>query len=100
MFMIEWGTICPPFFMDLSFLILGLMFFLDALSWVIIISILASWIAPMSHNPILIFLNETTNSVLAPIRKMVPPTGGFDWSPLIAIILLDILRRLVASAFL
>jgi len=35
-----------------------------------------------------------TEPILAPIRRVVRPTGGIDWSPMIAILLLGILARL------
>lgn len=36
-----------------------------------------------------------TEPVLAPIRNVLPPMGGFDFSPMIAIIAAEILRRLL-----
>jgi YggT family protein len=33
--------------------------------------------------------------ILAPLRRILPPLGGIDWSPLATMLLLQFLRRLV-----
>ncbi len=42
---------------------------------------------------------EITEPILGPIRRVVPTIGMFDFSPLIALLLLNFLQRLVISAF-
>lgn len=42
-------------------------------------------------------LHEITEPILAPIRRVVPTIGMFDFSPLIAILLLNLLQQLVLS---
>ena len=39
------------------------------------------------------FLFKLTEPVLAPVRKILPTTGGLDFSPLVVLILLSILAR-------
>lgn len=41
--------------------------------------------------PVVRFLHQITEPVLAPIRRMLPPMGGLDLSPLVVIIGLQIL---------
>jgi YggT family protein len=36
-----------------------------------------------------------TEPLLAPVRNILPPMGGFDFSPMIVLIAVDILRRLL-----
>ena len=55
--------------------------------------VLASWTNPMGGGTITAFLYQVTEPVLAPIRRVLPPTGGIDWSPMVAILLLGILTR-------
>ena len=46
------------------------------------------------------FLSTITEPVLAPLRTVVPPRvfGGIDLSPILALILLSLIRRLLMSA--
>jgi YggT family protein len=55
--------------------------------------VLVSWTNPMGGGQFTAFLYQVTEPVLAPIRRILPPTGGIDWSPMIAILLLGILTR-------
>ena len=55
--------------------------------------VLVSWTNPTGGGGITAFLYQVTEPVLGPIRRVLPPMGGFDWSPMIAIILLSILTR-------
>jgi YggT family protein len=41
------------------------------------------------------FIYQATEPILAPIRRLLPPTAGVDWSPLIAILLLGVVLRVV-----
>jgi len=88
---------------DLSFLVIGIYYFLRALSWLIVIRILLSWFAPRSHHPIVVFIIQTTDQILVPIRNRLPRGQGMmgmiDWSPLVALILIDVLRYVLVRAF-
>jgi len=50
-----------------------------------------SWVAPMSRNTFTEILFRLTEPVLEPIRRILPRAGMFDFSPLVAIVLLQIL---------
>ncbi len=39
-----------------------------------------------------------TEPLLAPIRNVLPPMGGFDFSPMVLLIAVDILRRVLFGA--
>jgi len=88
---------------DLSFLIIGVFYFLRVLSFLIIARIILSWVAPRSHNPIAILIVQTSEQVIAPIRRILPRGKGtmamIDWSPLVALILIDIFRYWFISLF-
>jgi YggT family protein len=43
------------------------------------------------------FLHDTVEPVLRPIRAVLPPLGGFDLSPLIAILALGLIEQIVIS---
>ncbi len=68
---------------ELAILSLNLFFF------VILIKIILSWVAPHTHNPATALLSTMAEPVLRPFRRIIPPIGGFDISPIFAIILLQ-----------
>jgi YggT family protein len=55
--------------------------------------VLVSWTNPTGGGGLTAFLYQVTEPVLGPIRRVLPPTAGIDWSPMIAILLLTILTR-------
>jgi len=63
--------------------------------WIVVLAdVIVSWILDPFH-PIRRFLDSIVHPILDPIRRLVPPVGGVDLSPLILLIVLDIARRLV-----
>ncbi len=65
------------------------------LTFAIIARALVSWIAIDPYHPIVVFLNQITEPILAPLRRFIPPMGMMDITPIVAIFLLQILSRLV-----
>jgi len=53
--------------------------------------VLVSYTNPAGGGALTAFLYQATEPILAPIRRVLPPTGGIDWSPTIAIVLMGIL---------
>ena len=62
------------------------------LSIVIIADVILSYILDPFH-PIRRFLDGIVQPLLAPIRRRLPPVGGLDFSPLVLLILLDLVSR-------
>ena len=60
----------------------------------IFISILMSWIAQGSYNPLVALLHQITEPVMAPARKILPPMGGLDLSPMIILVLISTIKVL------
>lgn len=58
---------------------------------------IAQLVDPTGGNPITRFLIETTEPILAPVRRILPPTGMLDLSPTIVLLLLFVLQRVLAS---
>lgn len=67
-------------------------------TFAIIIRIVLSWVAPGTYNPATALIASLTDPVLRPFRRIVPNIGGFDISPVIAIILLGALSILVEDS--
>lgn len=75
---------------------LFLSYLLRLLEWLIIIRALLSWfVSPHSRHPLVALLQRITDPILRPISQLVPVAGGFDLSPLIAILLLELLQRVI-----
>jgi len=70
-------------------------FFFLALWLLIFGRVLMSFIDPMGRNQISAFLIQTTEPILGPVRRLLPQTGMFDFSPLIVLLILGVLWRAV-----
>ena len=64
----------------------GLLFWAYRLA--IIIRAVLPWLGVSRHHPAMILLIRITEPVLRPLRRAVPPAGGIDFSPLVALFLL------------
>jgi YggT family protein len=64
----------------------------------IIIRAIMSWVMPMDNSGLSRVLNDITEPVLAPIRRILPPLGGLDLSPLVAIILIQVISSVLVNA--
>ena len=58
----------------------------------LLIYVVLSWVAPDVRNPAVQLLARVCEPVLRPVRRVVPPLGGLDLSPLIVLIALQALR--------
>jgi len=61
----------------------------------VIARVIISWIANQSRHPIIPLIYQLTDPLLRPITKVLPPMGGFDLSPIIALIALRFLLHLL-----
>ncbi|HBP89814.1 MAG TPA: YggT family protein [Nitrospirales bacterium] len=67
--------------------------------WVIIIRALISWVSPDPWNPIVQFLDRVTEPVLYQIRRRLGIGGmGFDFSPIIAILIIMFVQIAVVAS--
>jgi len=68
-------------------------YILEALSWMIIIRALLSWVNPDPYNAIVQFLYRTTEPILAPFRRIMPVYSiGIDLSPVFALVMVWFLK--------
>lgn len=76
-----------------------LVIFLDILFYVLWAAILGrviiSWINLSPDNPIAVLLYGITEPILAPIRRVLPPMGMLDLSPMVALIIMIIIQRVL-----
>ncbi len=77
------------------YLIAGLAFFFRALSWIIIIDVVLSWLSLLGLRIVIWPLMNITQPLYAMIRKVLPTTiGMIDITPIILILLLDVISGL------
>lgn len=60
--------------------------------------ILISWIDPMGNMRVTQVLREITEPILGPIRSVLPSLGMFDLSPIVALLLIQLLHSLIRGA--
>ncbi|MGH2416926.1 MAG: YggT family protein [Candidatus Limnocylindria bacterium] len=66
--------------------------------WILLIArVVLSWTNPAGGGGLTAFVYQVTEPILAPIRRLLPPTAGVDWSPLIAMLILGVILRLVGG---
>ena len=71
--------------------------FLSVYSMLILIRIIFSWGMLGMANPVMRFLYRATDPLLVPLRRIVPPLGFFDISPLVAFLLIWLFQAAIAG---
>jgi YggT family protein len=79
----------------MAFLVVFVRFMIIALYLVLLGRVLMSWINPRFEGPVGRFLYETTEPFLAPIRRVLPQGGTFDFSPIVAFIILSVIAAAI-----
>ena len=69
----------------------------DLYSLVVLVAVILSWVPLDRRHPLMTIAHGLTEPVLAPIRKVLPPMGGLDLSPMVLLIALQILKELLVS---
>lgn len=70
---------------------LGVWIFIAA----IFIQVIMSWVAPGGHNPVASLSRSLTEPLMRPLRRVIPPIGMIDITPMIAILILFIALRVL-----
>lgn len=75
---------------------------LSVIQWIVIIAAVISWVNPDPRNPIVQFLYRTTEPMLRPFRRILPPrrTGGIDFSPLLLLMVILFVKVFLSRLFL
>jgi YggT family protein len=86
---------------SLTVLIGGVLYALLSLySLLILLRILFSWVTVSYSNRFMRFLVNVTDPLLVPLRRMIPPVGMFDISPIVAFFIIMLLQVAVKAVFL
>lgn len=66
--------------------------------WLLVFArVILGWTNPTGGGGLVAFVYQVTEPILAPIRRVIPPAGGLDWSPLVATLLLGALLSVLRS---
>jgi YggT family protein len=68
---------------------------ITVLTYAIIIRALITWFPISPANPLVRLLDDITEPVLAPLRRVVPRLGMLDITPIVAILLLQVLGSIL-----
>ena len=63
----------------------------------IFVRIILSWVNPGAYNPAVSLLISLTEPIMAPARRLLPPIGGLDLSPMLVFLFLGLTLRLVVQ---
>jgi len=82
-----------------------LSFILNLVWWIFLIVIIMSWLISFNVintrnqfvDSVWRVLNQITEPILRPIRRVIPPVGGLDLSPLIVFIIIFFLQNWIGS---
>jgi YggT family protein len=73
-----------------------ILFILVGLWLMVLARVLLSFVNPSGRGAVSSFVFSTTEPLLAPVRRILPPTGMFDLSPMIVCLVIGVLLRAVA----
>ena len=87
------GLAFPDFGLIITWSLAGILnLVLNIYFWGMLISIIASFIAPFSGHPALVLIRQLTEPVMAPFRRILPAMGGLDLSPIFVFLAIQIIR--------
>ena len=68
---------------------------IDLYSFGVLAAVILSWVGMDARHPLPSFVRRLTEPLLDPIRRVVPPVGGMDFSPMILLVGLQLLKGLL-----
>jgi YggT family protein len=86
------GSIANLAFLIALSIVMVLGVVLNVYFWALIIMIVSSWVAPGSNNPALVLINQIVEPLMQPFRKLLPPMGGLDLSPILVFLVIQVLE--------
>ena len=67
----------------------------SVLIWLVIIRCLLSFIPHNPYQPLIRFVYDVTEPIMAPFRRLIPPIGMIDTSPIVVVFALELVRRVM-----
>lgn len=72
-----------------------ILYALDIYALALIIRILSSWIPGAEDMPLMQYLANITEPVLSPVRRIIRPIAGIDFSAMVVLLLLGLVQELL-----
>ncbi|MGB2601921.1 MAG: YggT family protein [Candidatus Omnitrophota bacterium] len=76
-------------------LLVSLLF--NVLYFILIIRIIMSWINPDPYNEVVRIIYRVSDPILVPFRRLPLQMGGMDFSPILAFVVLSVLRNFIVN---
>lgn len=73
-------------------------FLFDLWSFALLARVFLSWFNVSPYHPAVQVLHKVTDPILVPLRRVVPPIGMVDITPVVAFILVQLVERMVVAA--
>ena len=81
--------------MFIVYLVAFIKIFFDLYSFLVIVRVLLSWFPHRPHNVLFDFINEATNPVMNLAKRIIPPIGMIDISPIVVLLALDLIKSVL-----
>lgn len=91
------GYIITWSFVGVIYFIINIYFY--AIIGSIIMSFVMMFSGSMNPHPILRLILQLTEPVMGPVRKIIPPMGGLDFSPILIFIIIRLLQNFITTSF-
>jgi len=91
-FLIRFGAVPAPTLLLLSGVLGVVALLVQMYFFALLAMIILSWVAQGSRHPAIFLLYQITEPVMAPFRKVLPPMGGLDFSPILVFILINVVQ--------
>lgn len=91
------GYIITWSFVGVIYFIINIYFY--AIVGSIIMSFVMMFSGSMNPHPILRLILQLTEPVMAPVRRIIPPLGGLDFSPIFIFIIIRLLQNFITTSF-
>ena len=65
---------------------------------IILIRIILSWFPHNPYNPLIKIIYQISNPILNPLQNIIPPIGGLDISPIIAIFIIQLIKNIILKS--
>jgi len=69
----------------------------NILSVAILARVVLSWFNVNPFHPVISVLDQITEPILSPLRRVIPPMGMIDITPIVALLLLQFLERILLA---
>jgi len=63
----------------------------------VFVLVILSWIQPQGYNPVVGLLQTLAEPLMRPARRLIPPMGGMDLSPIVVLLGLGVVQRLLIA---